>query len=62
MGFVVVYDANVLYGNTIRDLLICLATTGRLQAKWTGGILDETCRSLVGNRPDIADEELNRRG
>lgn len=60
MGFVVVYDANVLYGNTIRDLLIRLAMTGRLQAKWTDRILDETCRNLADNRPDITEEKLSR--
>lgn len=37
MSFVVVYDANVLYGNTLRDLLIRLAMTGRLQAKGPAG-------------------------
>jgi hypothetical protein len=33
MTFVVVYDASVLYGNTLRDVLIRLAMTGRVQAK-----------------------------
>ncbi|MFF5206315.1 hypothetical protein [Streptosporangium sp. NPDC000396] len=53
MAFVVLYDANVLYGNTLRDLLIRLAVTGRLQAKWTSRILDEMQRNLAANRPDI---------
>lgn len=51
MAFVVLYDANVLYGNTLRDLLIRLAMTGRIQAKWTNGILDEMQRNLAANRP-----------
>jgi hypothetical protein len=38
MAFVVVYDASVLYGNTLRDLLIRIAQTGMVQAKWTGKI------------------------
>jgi hypothetical protein len=32
MAFVVVYDASVLYGNTLRDLLIRIAQTGMVQA------------------------------
>jgi predicted nucleic acid-binding protein len=60
MCFVVVYDANVLYGNTLRDLLIRLAMTGRLQAKWTNRILDEMQRNLAANRPDIPDEKLGK--
>ncbi|MGC5009375.1 hypothetical protein ACLQ2R_01285 [Streptosporangium sp. DT93] len=34
MSFVVVHDANVLYGNTLRDLLIRLAMTGRCSTLW----------------------------
>ncbi|MFJ2029086.1 PIN domain-containing protein [Streptosporangium sp. NPDC087985] len=60
MSFVVVYDANVLYGNTLRDLLIRLAMTGRLQAKWTSRILDEMQRNLAANRPDIPEEKLGK--
>ncbi|MBB4913221.1 putative nucleic acid-binding protein [Streptosporangium saharense] len=56
----VVYDANVLYGKTLRDLLIRLAMTGRLQAKWTGKILDEMQRNLAANRPDIPEEKLDK--
>lgn len=60
MALVVVYDANVLYGNTLRDLLIRLAMTGRFQAKWTNRILDEMERNLLANRPDIPAEKLTR--
>ncbi|MGJ6968859.1 hypothetical protein ACSDR0_43855 [Streptosporangium sp. G11] len=60
MSFVVVYDANVLYGNTLRDLLIRLAMTGRLQAKWTDRILDEMQCNLAANRPDITEEKLDK--
>jgi len=35
VGFAVVYDANVLYPSTLRDLLIPLAQAGLVQAKWT---------------------------
>ncbi|MFI7105123.1 PIN domain-containing protein [Nonomuraea sp. NPDC050227] len=60
MTFVVVYDANVLYGNTLRDLLIRLAMTARVQARWTNGILDEMQRNLAANRPDIPAEKLDK--
>ncbi|MBT2226482.1 PIN domain-containing protein [Nonomuraea sp. NEAU-A123] len=60
MAFVVIYDANALYGNTLRDLLIRLAMTGRVQAKWTNEILGEVQRNLAVNRPDITQEKLNK--
>lgn len=33
MSFVVVYDANVLYPNALRDLLIRVAQAGLVQAR-----------------------------
>ncbi|MCP2319060.1 PIN domain-containing protein [Nocardia amikacinitolerans] len=60
MSFVVVYDANVLYGNTLRDMLIRLARSGVVQAKWTNAILDETLRNLADKRPDIPASKLRR--
>jgi hypothetical protein len=33
MSFVVIYDANVLYPNTLRDLLIRIAQSGRVRAR-----------------------------
>ncbi|MER7431453.1 PIN domain-containing protein [Nonomuraea rubra] len=60
MTLVVIYDANVLYGNTLRDLLIRLAMTGRVQARWTNSILDEMQRNLAANRPDIPAEKLDK--
>lgn len=47
MAFIVIYDANVLYPNTLRDLLIRIAQQPHLvQAKWTDQIIDETLRAL----------------
>lgn len=60
MAFTVVYDANVLYGNTLRDLLIRIAMTGRVRARWTNRILDEMCHNLAANRPDIPVEKFDR--
>lgn len=60
MGFVVVYDANVLYPNTLRDLLIRISQAGLVQARWTNEILDEMLRALSKNRPDILPDKLGR--
>jgi hypothetical protein len=49
MPFVVVYDANVLYGNEVRDLLIRIARSGLVQAHWTNEILEEAIRNLATN-------------
>ena len=46
MSFVVVYDANVLYPSTLRDLLIRIAQAGLVQARWTDQILDEVFRNI----------------
>lgn len=53
MPFVVVYDADALYGNAQRDLLMRIARSGLVQAKWTDTILDEMTRNLGTKRPDI---------
>jgi hypothetical protein len=48
MAFIAVYDANVLYPNTLRDLLIRIAQLPHLvQAKWTDEILDEVLNALA---------------
>jgi predicted nucleic acid-binding protein len=60
MTFTVVYDANVLYPNTLRDLLIRIAQSGTVQAKWTNAILDEMLAALRRNRPDIPAEKFER--
>ena len=41
MPFVVLYDANVLWGDLQRDLLIRVAQSGLVQAKWSNAILDD---------------------
>ena len=56
MAYVVVYDACVLYPNTLRDLLIRVAQPGLVQAKWTHQILDEVDRALVRNLNVPADK------
>jgi hypothetical protein len=61
MAFIVVYDANVLYPNTLRDLLIRIAQLPHLvQAKWTNDILDEALGAVSKNHLDITPEQIGR--
>jgi predicted nucleic acid-binding protein len=60
VSFVVLYDANVLYPSTLRDLLIRIAAGGLVQATWTEQILDEVFRNVRKNRPELAEELLDR--
>ncbi len=39
MSFTAVYDANVLYPAPLRDLLMRIALTGIVRARWTDQIL-----------------------
>ncbi|SRR6266487_1497018 len=60
MAFTVVSDADVLYPKTLRDLLIRIAQSGLVQAKWTRAILDEALGAVAKDHPDIPDEKLAR--
>jgi predicted nucleic acid-binding protein len=60
VGFVVVYDASVLYPNTLRDLLLRLAQAGLVRARWTEMILDEVFEALARNRPELDADRLQR--
>jgi predicted nucleic acid-binding protein len=56
----VLYDANVLYPSTVRDLLIRIAQARLVQAKWTDQILDEVFKNLRVNRPGLDPSALTR--
>jgi predicted nucleic acid-binding protein len=60
VAFVVLYDACVLYPAPLRDLLVRLANTGIVRARWTDLILDECFRNILENRPDLKPESLAR--
>ncbi|MEU0616353.1 PIN domain-containing protein [Streptomyces albogriseolus] len=60
MAFVVLYDACVLYPNTLRDLLIRVSQKGVVRAKWTDVILDEVDRNIARDY-NVAPETLARR-
>jgi len=64
--YTAVLDANVLYPNLLRDILLSLAAAGLYHARWTEKINEEWSRNLAANRPDIASkigpllEQVNR--
>ena len=60
MAFVVLYDACVLYPAPLRDLLMRLANTGVVRARWSDAIFDECFRNILENRPDLKPESLQR--
>ncbi|HYV49360.1 MAG TPA: PIN domain-containing protein [Myxococcaceae bacterium] len=53
MSFTVVYDANVLYPESLRDLLVRMGQTHLVRARWTEQIMNEWSRALVKRRPDL---------
>lgn len=60
MAFIVVYAACVLFPAPLRDLLIRVARAGVVQAHWSDDILDESFRSILRERPELAPEALER--
>lgn len=59
-GFVVVLDANVLYGIEVTDLLATMATRRLFRPHWSPEILDEVVRNLA-RRPDLDPHAIERR-
>ena len=57
---IVFADANVLYTNALRDILIELALADVLTLHWSPAVLDELVRALVRNRTDYSPEKGNR--
>ncbi|MFD7023498.1 PIN domain-containing protein [Promicromonospora sukumoe] len=56
----VLYDANVLYPSTLRDVLIRVGLERLVTPRWTDQILDEVFRNLRANRPDLDPQRLDR--
>ena len=52
-SYTAVLDANVLYGNLIRDILLSLASAGLYHARWSREIHHEWSSHLAENRPDL---------
>lgn len=59
-SFTAFFDANVLYGSTLRNLLMYLAMTGLFRAKWSNDVHEEWMTRLLENRPDLSREKLER--
>lgn len=59
-GFIVLFDACVLYPAPVRDLIIELAIADLYRAKWSNRIHDEWINSLGNNRPDLSREKLEK--
>jgi hypothetical protein len=56
----VLYDACVLYPAPLRDLLMHLALTDLIRARWSNAIHEEWMRNVLANRPDLKREQLER--
>jgi len=53
-----VLDANVLYPQFLRDVLLRLAAADLFAPRWTDRIRDEWTRNLLRDRPDLTPERL----
>ena len=60
MAYVVIYDACVLYPAPLRDLLIRIAQTGIVRARWSETILNECFTSIVEHRGEHSSAPLAR--
>ena len=59
-GFIVLFDACILYSAPVRDLVIELAIADLYRAKWTNKIHDEWIYNLGVNRPDLISNKLDK--
>lgn len=59
-GYVVVLDANVLYGIEVTDLFATMATKRIFRPHWSPQILDEVRRNLL-TRPELDPAAIDRR-
>ncbi len=59
-GYVVVLDANVLYGIEVTDLFATMATRRLFRPHWSRQILDEVMRNLAA-RPGLDPAAVERR-
>jgi len=51
---IAIIDACVLYSAPVRDLVVRLAQSGLLQARWTDEIHEEWIRNLLKNNPRVS--------
>lgn len=55
-----VLDANVLYPQFLRDVLLTLSLNGVYAARWSDRIHDEWTRNLQKQRPDLSAAKIER--
>jgi len=60
VAFIVVYDACVLFPPSLRDLLVRIAQTNIVRARWSEDILDECFRSIRDKNPLVDATKLQR--
>lgn len=58
--FTAFYDADVLYGSQLRNLMMHLAMTGLFRARWSEDVHEEWMTRLLRNRSDLTREKLER--
>jgi predicted nucleic acid-binding protein len=54
--YTAILDANVLFPQLVRDLLLSLAACGLYHARWSPDINEEWTRNLRRKRPELADK------
>lgn len=57
---IVVCDANVLYGQWLRDLVMQLGSAALIQPRWSERIEQEWVSNLLGHRPDLDPARVQR--
>ncbi|MCI0709708.1 MAG: PIN domain-containing protein [Chloroflexi bacterium] len=58
--YTALFDANVLYPASLRDILLQLAVTDIFRAKWTADIHEEWIEAVLRDRPDLDRARLER--
>lgn len=59
-GFVILFDASVLYPAPVRDLIVELASADVYRAKWTEEIHSEWMENLLRKRSDLKRSNLEK--
>jgi predicted nucleic acid-binding protein len=59
LAFTALFDANVLFGQTARSLLVTLAQTDLFRARWSDTIHDEWMQAVRKKKPDITAKKLS---
>jgi predicted nucleic acid-binding protein len=59
LAFTALFDANALYGATVRSLIVTLAQTDLFRARWTHDIHSEWMNALRQKKPDIDQAKLD---